>query len=124
SSFGAIGFPPLEMGCMAHMQPCPSARTGVASARVKRSGRGITRPAQARQKKMLHQKISRARKVGETRSEPLCARGAEPLSNGFEFRICEMRSLPEWAETRADAKRRTIVKRGSVSAPTRSERPR
>jgi len=37
--------------------------------------------------KLLPRKFSRARKAGETRSEPLRARGAEPLSNGFQFRF-------------------------------------
>ena len=47
----------------------------------------------------------RLRKVGETRSELLCARGAAPLSNGFYVRILRKGSLPAWAETRADAER-------------------
>lgn len=71
---------------------------------------------------MLHQKISRARKVGETRSKLLCARGAAPLSNGFYVRFLRKGSLPAWAETRADTERgEPEVKRGSVRPRGRVE---
>lgn len=94
-----------------HMQPCPSARTGVASARESDPGGespGLHKPGF---RNFFLENFSRARKVGETRSEPLRARGAAPLSNGFEFRFCERDCYPHGPRP----------ERGSVSAEAKRE---
>jgi len=56
----------------------------VVTRKEKRHHPACTSPAS---KNFFLEKFSRARKVGETRSEPLCTRGAAPLSNDFQFRI-------------------------------------